>query len=38
MKAISKRLNPDGEEVVEEDRYAQFIENGGIRSPFIIDR
>ncbi len=38
MKAISKRLNPDGEEIIEEDRYAQFIENGGIRSPFIIDR
>lgn len=38
MKAISKRLNPDGEEITEEDRYAQFIENGGIRSPFIIDR
>jgi hypothetical protein len=38
MKAISKRLNPDGEEIVDEDRYAQFIDNGGIRTPFIIDR
>ncbi|MBK9164657.1 MAG: hypothetical protein IPM21_12275 [Acidobacteria bacterium] len=38
MKAISKRMNNDGEEIVEEDRYAQFIDNDGIRSPFIIDR
>lgn len=37
-KAIHKRLNADNEEIVEEDRYAQFVENGGIRSPFIIDR
>lgn len=38
QKAIHKRTNADGEETVEEDRYAQFIENSGIRSPFIIDR
>lgn len=38
MKAISKRLNADNEEVIEEDRYAQFIDVGGIRAPFIVDR
>lgn len=38
QKAIHKRSNPDGEEIKEEDRYAQFIEVGGIRSPFIVDR
>ena len=32
-----KRLGADGEEVKEEDRYAQFVETGGIRSPYIID-
>lgn len=37
-KAIHRRTNADGEEVIEEDRYAQFVEVGGIRSPFIIDR
>ncbi len=36
-KAIYKRLGADGEEVKEEDRYAQFVETGGIRSPYIID-
>ena len=38
MKAISKRLNADNEEVVEEDRYAQFVDVNGIRAPFIVDR
>lgn len=38
QKAIHKRTNADGEETVEEDRYAQFVDNGGIRSPFIVDR
>ncbi|MBL8123608.1 MAG: hypothetical protein KIT61_09480 [Pyrinomonadaceae bacterium] len=38
MKAIYKSTNSDGEEVTEEDRYAQFVDVGGIRSPFIIDR
>lgn len=38
QKAMFKRYNPEGEEVKEEDRYAQFIEVGGIRSPFIVDR
>jgi len=37
QKAIYKRTNADGEEVQEEDRYAQFVETGGIRSPYIID-
>ncbi len=37
MKAIYKRLNADNEEVKEEDRYAQFIDVQGIKTPFIID-
>ncbi len=36
-KAIYKRTNPDGEDVKEEDRYAQFVEIQGIKTPFIID-
>jgi len=36
-KAIYKRTNPDGEETKEEDRYAQFVEIQGIKTPFIID-
>ena len=38
QKSIYTRTNPEGEEVKEEDRYAQFIEVNGIKSPFIIDR
>ena len=38
QKAIYKRTNPDGEEIKEEDRYAQFIDVAGIKTPFIIDR
>lgn len=38
QKAIYKSTNADGEEVTEEDRYAQFVDIGGIRTPFIIDR
>lgn len=38
QKAIYKRTNPDGEEIKEEDRYAQFIDVGGIKSAFIVDR
>ncbi len=38
QKAIYKRTNPDGEEIKEEDRYAQFIDVGGIKAPFIVDR
>jgi hypothetical protein len=38
VKAIYKRINSDGEEVREEDRYAQFVDVGGVKAPFIIDR
>jgi hypothetical protein len=38
QKAIYKTTNADGEEVTEEDRYAQFVDVDGVRSPFIIDR
>ena len=38
QKAIYKTTNADGEEVTEEDRYAQFIEVNGVRTPYIIDR
>lgn len=38
QKATHSRLNADNEEIKEEDRYAQFIEVGGIKTPFIIDR
>ena len=38
QKGSYKRLNADNEEVKEEDRYAQFIDVGGIKVPFIIDR
>ncbi|CAN5248116.1 hypothetical protein BH20ACI1_BH20ACI1_11540 [soil metagenome] len=37
MKSIYKRTNADNEEVKEEDRYAQFIDINGIKTPFIID-
>jgi outer membrane lipoprotein-sorting protein len=36
VKSIYKR-NADGEEIREEDRYAQFIEVQGILAPFIVD-
>ena len=38
QKAIYKRTNSEGEEIKEEDRYAQFIDVKGIKAPFIIDR
>ncbi len=38
QKGSYKRLNADNEEIKEEDRYAQFIEVDGIKTPFIIDR
>lgn len=38
QKAIYKSTNADGEDVTEEDRYAQFVDIGGVRTPFIIDR
>ncbi|MBA2737934.1 MAG: energy transducer TonB [Pyrinomonadaceae bacterium] len=37
-KSIFKRTNADNEEIKEEDRYAQFIDVQGIKTPFIIDR
>ena len=37
-KAITRRTNADGEAVVEEDRYAQFVRIGNVLTPFIIDR
>jgi hypothetical protein len=37
-KAIYSRITAEGEEIKEEDRYAQFVDVGGIRAPFIIDR
>ena len=36
-KAVYKRMSADNEEVTEEDRYAQFVDVGGIKAPFIID-
>lgn len=38
QKAIYSRKNADGEDVKEEDRYAQFVDTNGIKTPFIIDR
>jgi hypothetical protein len=38
QKAVYKRNNAAGEEVKEEDRYAQFIDVDGIKTPLIIDR
>jgi hypothetical protein len=37
IKAIYKRTNADNEEVKEEDRYAQFVDVQGIRTPLIVD-
>lgn len=37
MKALFKRTNSDNEEIKEEDRYAQFVDVQGIKTPFIID-
>lgn len=37
-KAIYKHTTVDGNEVTEEDRYAQFIDIDGVKTPFIIDR
>ena len=38
VKSSYSRLNADNEEIKEEDRYAQFIDVNGIKTPFIIDR
>jgi outer membrane lipoprotein-sorting protein len=37
MKSIYKRMNGEGAELKEEDRYAQFIETQGIFAPLIVD-
>jgi hypothetical protein len=37
MKSIYKRKNSDSQEVAEEDRYAQFVDVQGIKTPFIVD-
>lgn len=37
MKSRYKRTNPDNEEIKEEDRYAQFVDIQGVKTPFIID-
>lgn len=37
MKALFIRVNAENAELKEEDRYAQFVENQGVLSPFIID-
>lgn len=37
VKSIYKRTNADGLDVAEEDRYAQFVEVQGIKTPFIVD-
>lgn len=36
-KTLYKKQNDEGEEVAEEDRYAQFVKTGGVSVPFIID-
>ncbi len=38
QKAIYKSKSSDGEDVTDEDRYAQFLDIGGVKSPFIVDR
>lgn len=38
QKAVYKTKSNDGEELTEEDRYAQFLDIGGVKSPFVIDR
>ncbi len=37
MKSVYKLLNAEKVEVKEEDRYAQFVDIGGIKTPFIVD-
>jgi hypothetical protein len=37
VKAMYKRANADGKDAKEEDRYAQFVDIQGIKTPFIID-
>jgi hypothetical protein len=37
-KSIYKQNAADGTEITQEDRYAQFVDVGGVKTPFIIDR
>jgi len=37
QKAVYKRKSAEGDDIPEEDRYAQFIESAGLRHPNIID-
>jgi hypothetical protein len=37
VKSVYKRKNAEGEDVAEEDRYAQFVDIQGIKTPFIVD-
>ncbi len=37
IKAIYKRINADKEELKEEDRYAQFVDFQGVKTPLIVD-
>lgn len=38
QKSLTRRHDSDGNEIIEEDRYARFIEINGIKLPMIIDR
>jgi hypothetical protein len=38
VKASHKSTSSEGEEIKEEDRYAQFLDVSGIKAPFIVDR
>ena len=38
IKGAYTRMNAESEEIKEEDRYAQFVDVDGIKTPFIIDR
>lgn len=38
QKALYKRTSSDGDEIKEEDHYAQFIDVNGVKTPFIVDR
>ena len=36
QKALYTTVNPDSEQLAEEDRYAQFVETDGIKAPYIV--
>lgn len=38
QKSLYKRMETDGAESREEDRYAQFLDSGGIKAAYIVDR